>query len=157
MEIIWAPWREKYVKTKKTKGCLFCIAAKSRADRKNYVLYRSRYFFSMLNIYPYNNGHIMIAPYRHIRDLNSLTNDEIADLFTHFKKVYTRLNKCLKPHGYNIGLNLGKIAGAGIDKHIHIHIVPRWQGDTNFMPVISKTKVVPQALNKLYKDLRNAC
>ncbi|MFH1202288.1 MAG: HIT domain-containing protein [Candidatus Omnitrophota bacterium] len=156
MEQIWAPWRSAYIKNKQQKGCLFCRIARSRQDKKNYVLSRSNFYFSVLNIHPYNNGHVMIAPYRHLRDLEDLSSDEILDLFNHFKKIRLKLDKCLKPQAYNVGLNIGKIAGAGIDKHIHIHIVPRWLGDTNFMPVINMVKVIPQSLDELYKKLKHA-
>ncbi|MEW6170705.1 MAG: HIT domain-containing protein [Candidatus Omnitrophota bacterium] len=154
-ERIWAPWRIRYL-TQKNKTCLFCKASKSKnKDRKNFVILRSKYSFSMLNLFPYNNGHVMVSPYRHIKDTNLLTNEEIVDLFGLIKKSKKLLDKVLKPHSYNLGINLGKSAGAGIE-HLHVHLVPRWDGDTNFMPVVFDTKIISQSLDELYKKLKNA-
>jgi ATP adenylyltransferase len=153
MERLWAPWRFKYVQ-KKNKGCIFCQANKSKQDKKNYVIYRSKFSFAIFNIFPYTNGHLMIAPYRHIKDLNKLKDDELLDLLKVLKILKINLDKILKPSGYNIGINIGKIAGAGVDKHLHIHIVPRWQGDVNFMPIFSNTKIISQSLNHLYNKLK---
>lgn len=108
----------------------------------------------MLNIFPYNNGHIMVAPLRHVRELSLLKDYEILDLFQNLNKIKTLLEKTLRPHGYNIGINVSKTAGAGITGHMHIHIVPRWMGDTNFMPVIHDTKIISQSLGELYKELK---
>lgn len=152
MDILWAPWREKYIKIKKSKGCLFCRVAKGK---KNLIFLRSKYFFSMLNLYPYNNGHSIVSPYKHIKDTTSLKKEEILDLIFTLNKTISILNKVLKPQGFNIGINLGRVAGAGVIGHLHIHIVPRWKGDTNFMPLISNSKVISQSLKKLYKSLIN--
>jgi ATP adenylyltransferase len=153
---IWAPWRIKYVRKTKSEGCILCRAAKSqKTDRKYFVIVRGRYCFSILNIYPYNNGHFMTCPLRHIKDLAQLKKEEVLDLFQVIEDTKKLTDKILKPQGYNIGLNLGRVSGAGIADHIHVHVVPRWEGDTNFMPLISDTKVIPQSLKSLYGNLTN--
>lgn len=152
MDKLWAPWRIKYIKTKKRKGCIFCKAAKLR--KKDYVIFRTKYSISMLNIFPYNNGHIMVSPIRHVRELGELKEFEVLDLFQSLNKTKKLLDKLLKPDGYNIGINISKSAGAGIARHMHIHIVPRWMGDTNFMPILYETKIISQSLDELYKRLK---
>lgn len=154
-DILWAPWRIKYLQ-EKMKGCLFCKVSLKNNDKKNFLVKRGKLSFSILNIYPYNNGHVMIAPYRHIADLNRLNQEELLDLMNNLKEIKTILDKILKPQGYNIGINIGRVAGAGFPGHIHIHIVPRWNGDTNFMPVTAKTKVLSQSLQELYKRIKDA-
>lgn len=149
---LWAPWRIKYLKIKKQKGCMFCNALKS--PEKSYIILKTRYSFAILNIFPYNNGHIMVAPLRHVRELSQLKDCEILDIFKNLNKVKALLEKTLGPHGYNIGINVSKTAGAGITGHMHIHMVPRWMGDTNFMPVIHNTKIISQSLDELYKELK---
>ena len=109
----------------------------------------------MLNIFPYNNGHVMVSPKRHIKDLRALTDIEIKDIFKTLKQALSLLDKVLKPQGYNLGMNIGKCSGAGIPGHLHLHIVPRWEADTNFMPIISNTKVISQSLNELYRELKS--
>lgn len=148
MDKIWAPWRSKYIYLRKKKGCIFC---NNKAGNKNnrHVIDRSRYSFSMLNLYPYNNGHVMVAPYRHVKSLELLSSAEMADLMKLVNKTKVKIDKALKPDGYNIGINLGKIGGAGYAGHLHIHIVPRWAGDTNFMPILSGTKVVSESLDAM--------
>jgi len=148
MKKIWAPWRSKYIYSRKRTGCIFCgKGASNKNDR--HVIDRSKHSFSMLNLYPYNNGHVMIAPYRHVKSLELLSDAEIADLMRLVNKTKIKIDKALKPDGYNIGINLGKIGGAGYAGHVHIHIVPRWAGDTNFMPVLSGTKVVSESLDAM--------
>jgi len=148
MDKLWAPWRSKFIYLRKKKGCIFCgNKAGSKNDR--HVIDRSRYSFSILNLYPYNNGHAMIAPYRHVKSLELLSGAEISDLMKLVNKTKVKLDKALKPDGYNIGINLGKIGGAGYAGHVHIHIVPRWVGDTNFMPVLSGTKIVSESLEAM--------
>ncbi len=153
-DIIWAPWRIGYIVKIKKKGCFLCHSYKSRDDDKNFVVYRGKFSFVVMNIFPYNNGHLMIAPVRHLKDITSLTEEEDREIMELIKKSVKILKKLLKPEGFNIGLNLGKTAGAGLEDHIHFHIVPRWNGDTNFMPVISDTKVIPQSLSELYLELK---
>ncbi len=151
--MLWAPWRMRYIRKKNTKGCVFCRAAKSQSDKKNYVVLRSNLSISILNLFPYNSGHLMVSPRRHINDVNKLSEKEIVDLFRLINKTKNILDRVLKPEGYNIGINIGKVSGAGIAGHLHIHIVPRWKADTNFMPVVFNTKVVSQSLKELYKSL----
>ena len=152
MDKLWAPWRTKYIRVKKQKGCIFCQSIKSPSG--NYVIFKSRLSISLLNIFPYNNGHAMISPVRHIRSLSQLKDAEILDLIKSVNQTKRLLNKVLKPDGYNIGVNESAVAGAGITGHLHIHIVPRWLGDTNFMPTLSGTKVISQSLDELYKRLK---
>ncbi|MBM3252723.1 MAG: HIT domain-containing protein [Candidatus Omnitrophica bacterium] len=154
MDKLWAPWRKEYIQgLKKQRVCIFCKKDSNR-DKADFVIKRNEYCFSMLNIYPYNNGHILIAPYRHIADFNLLNKSEALDIMELIKETVSVLKKVLKPSGFNIGLNLGRISGAGFERHLHFHIVPRWNGDTNFMPVISSTKVISESLNELYRRLR---
>lgn len=155
MDRLWAPWRINYVKkSAKKKGCIFCRGIKSKP--KGSVILKTRYSLGLLNIYPYNNGHLMVAPRRHIRDIVQLKPVEVIDLFESIKNLKKKLDKILRPEGYNIGINIGEVAGAGIPAHLHIHIVPRWKGDTNFMPAISNSKVISQSLKELYRRLKNA-
>ncbi|MFH1640343.1 MAG: HIT domain-containing protein [Candidatus Omnitrophota bacterium] len=152
MDKLWAPWRIRYIRLKKDKSCIFCKALKTR---KNYVILKSRYSFVMLNIFPYNNGHLLISPIRHISRLEQLNDSEITDLFKTMTTAKKLLDKILKPHGYNIGINISEAAGAGETRHLHIHIVPRWKGDTNFISTINNTKVISQSLDELYKKLKS--
>lgn len=154
MKILWAPWRIKFIKSKKQKGCIFCKKIKEKDDKKNYIVYRGKFCFVILNIYPYNNGHLMVVPYRHISDISKLRKEEEIELFETIKKMVKILKKTHKIQGCNIGINLGKVSGAGIEKHLHIHIVPRWLGDTNFMPIISETKVISESLEKTYNIIK---
>ena len=155
MDLLWAPWRVNYVRLKtKERGCIFCRALKNK--EKNYLVFKTKYSFALLNIFPYNNGHLMVSPIRHVRDISLLKEEEALDLLRALNKAKSLLKKTLHPEGYNIGINLGESAGAGITRHLHVHIVPRWRGDTNFMPVIYKTKVVSQSLRELHKRLKNA-
>lgn len=154
MDRIWAPWRIHYIsKARKQKGCLFCKVSRKKSDRKNLVVSRSKYSFSILNKYPYNNGHIMICPYRHIKDLGDFKNEEILDFFALADRAKKSLKKALNPDGFNLGINMGRVAGAGIAHHLHLHIVPRWKEDTNFMPVVFDTKIISQSLDELYEKL----
>ncbi len=151
--IIWAPWRIEYIAGKKEKGCLFCRKAKSRSDRKNRVLLRGAFSFALLNAFPYTSGHLLVAPYRHAADLESLPPEEAADLMRTAQVCLALLKRAMRPEGFNLGFNLGKAAGAGVLGHLHLHIVPRWNGDTNFMPVLGRSRVIPQALDATYELL----
>ena len=153
---LWAPWRKKFLTHPKPKGCIFCAFPKVRHDRKNLLLERGRTVFSLLNLYPYNNGHLMIAPYRHIGAMDQLRPAEWAETLQLSQTLLRRLRAALRPHAFNIGMNLGRSAGAGIPGHLHLHIVPRWNGDTNFMPVLGRTKVLSQSLDELYAALTRA-
>ena len=153
MKHIWAPWRIEYIRTEKPEGCVLCDKHREDKDTENYILYRGKKNFIMLNLYPYNPGHLMIAPYRHIGSMEELTVAERNEHFELVSRSISVLKKELKPGGFNTGANLGKMAGAGIDDHFHSHIVPRWQGDTNYIPVLADTRIVPQALADTYQAL----
>ena len=154
MEQIWAPWRIKYIQMAQIEGCILCDKPKENNDALNYILYRGDKNFVIMNSYPYNPGHLMIAPYRHIANLEELTDEELHEHFNIVSRSIRLLKQVFKPDGFNLGINMGKVAGAGINDHIHTHIVPRWQGDTNFMPVLSDVKVVPEALTETYEKLK---
>jgi ATP adenylyltransferase len=153
MDKLWAPWRSKYIYSRKRKGCIFCGKGAGKETEKHLIA-KTKYSFSILNIYPYNNGHVMVAPYRHVRSLEFLSAEEISDLFSLVNKIKVKIDKKLKPDGYNIGWNVGKIGGAGFAGHVHVHIVPRWAGDTNFMPILSGTKVVSESLEAMASLLK---
>lgn len=154
MEHIWAPWRIEYIEIEKPAGCILCDKPEQNRDAENYILYRGSRNFVIMNSYPYNPGHLMVAPYRHVASLDELTDDELREHFEMVRRSVGILREVFSPQGFNIGMNLGKVAGAGIDEHIHTHIVPRWQGDTNCMPVISGVRVVPEALTETYRKLK---
>ena len=153
---LWAPWRTTYLTTAigGRQPCVFCAARRSRNDRKAHVLLRGRRAFVILNKYPYNNGHLMVAPARHVGGLDRLTRAEVDELMRLTTRMTKLLTQTLKPHGFNVGLNIGRVAGAGFPGHLHLHVVPRWSGDTNFMPVLGHTKVISQSLDALYEHLR---
>jgi ATP adenylyltransferase len=154
MEYLWAPWRIEYIQRASESGCILCQKPREDNDEANFILYRGQHNFIILNAFPYNPGHLMVAPYRHIADLQDLGDAEAKEHFDIIKKGLELLNEVMEPAGFNIGLNMGKVAGAGIADHLHTHIVPRWQGDTNFMPVLSDTKVLSEALTSTYRRLR---
>jgi len=154
MEQLWAPWRVEYIRKAKESGCVLCQKSQETDDEKNFILYRGQHNFMILNTFPYNPGHLMIAPYRHGANLWDLTREEAEEHFELLKKGVRLLQEAMQPSGFNIGLNLGKVAGAGIMDHLHTHIVPRWEGDTNFMPVLSNTRVISEALNSVYGRLK---
>jgi ATP adenylyltransferase len=154
MERLWAPWRYGYIKMEKSPGCIFCDKTKQRKDEENYIVYRGEKNFIILNSFPYNPGHLMVAPYSHIGNLGELTREEMTEHMELLARAVEALKKAFSPAGFNLGMNLGKIAGAGIEDHIHSHIVPRWQGDTNFMPVLADTRVLPEGLQSVYRKLR---
>ena len=153
MEQLWAPWRIEYIKKADKVGCIFCQKPAEESDASNYILFRGLKNFIIMNSYPYNPGHLMIAPYRHVASLDELTKEELVEHHEIVRCSVTVLTKVFKPDGFNIGMNLGRVAGAGVDKHIHSHIVPRWNGDTNFMPLIAETKVINEALEETYQKL----
>jgi len=153
MKHVWAPWRIEYILQEKPKGCILCDMPKEDKDVQNYILYRGKKNFIMLNSYPYNPGHLLVAPYRHIPGLEELTEEERNEHFELISRGIRVLKGVLKPGGFNTGANIGKVAGAGIDDHFHSHIVPRWQGDTNYVTVLGDIRVVPQALAETYKSL----
>jgi len=158
MESLHAPWRIEYILAPKPElaESLFTRIAQSNDDEANHVIARDRTCYALLNTYPYTGGHLLIVPYRQAADLNGLTDEELTDLMKLTRRCLNALTRVMKPDGFNIGLNLGKVAGAGVPGHLHLHVVPRWQGDTNFMPVLTNTVVVPQALRELAAQLRAA-
>ena len=158
MEALHAPWRIEYILAPKPEmpTSLFTQIAHSSDDVANLVIVRDRTCYALLNRYPYNGGHLMVVPYKQVHDFNGLTDEEITDLMKLTRRCQNALAKVMKPDGFNIGINLGKVAGAGVWDHLHIHVVPRWNGDTNFMPVLANTTVVPQALKDLAAQLRAA-
>jgi ATP adenylyltransferase len=157
MKKIWAPWRSNFIYNRKRKGCIFCVSKDRKSEKESYIIKKTQYSFSMLNIYPYNNGHIMVSPKRHTGKLSELSRAELIDLMLLLNETTSLIDNALKPDGYNIGINVGDAAGAGYPGHIHIHIVPRWKGDTNFMPVLAEVKIISESLDSLYKRLKKAC
>jgi ATP adenylyltransferase len=154
---IWAPWRLAYVKDAskdQEEECIFCAKPAQEDDRENLIVHRGDRCFVLLNIFPYTNGHLMVAPYEHLARLQDLDPETIAEMMSLAKRAMARLEQAYDPHGYNVGFNQGRVAGAGFEHHIHMHVVPRWGGDTNFMPVIADTRVMPQSLEESYEALR---
>ena len=156
MDSLHAPWRIEYILAPKPKldASLFTRIAQSSEDAANLVIARDRSCYALLNRYPYNGGHLMVVPYKEVADLNGLTEEELADLWKLVRRCANALTAVMKPDGFNVGINLGKVAGAGIAEHLHVHVVPRWNGDTNFMPVLGQTSVVPDALENVAAKLR---
>ncbi len=154
MKQIWAPWRMEYIQKEKSDGCILCEKPGQNSDAVNYILYRGGKNFVIMNAYPYNPGHLMIVPYRHIASLEELPDEELHEHFDIVSRSIKVLRQVFSPQGFNLGINIGKVAGAGIEDHVHTHIVPRWQGDTNSMPVISNVRVVPEALAETYQKLK---
>jgi ATP adenylyltransferase len=153
-DILYSPWRLQYILSNKNTECIFCIKPSENKDDKHLILYRSELCFVIMNIFPYNNGHLMVVPNKHVPNLNGLKKEEIADLFETVKLCEKVITKMYSPDGLNIGMNLGKAAGAGIDQHLHVHIVPRWNGDVNFMTAISGTRVIPESFEQVYSKLK---
>jgi ATP adenylyltransferase len=164
MKFLYVPWRSKYVKNSREvnkensseQECVFCLKLLSNEDRKNFILARHKYNFIILNLHPYNAGHIMVLPLRHIKNINEMTQEERKEFIDLLSICTIVLQKALNAEGINVGMNLGKAAGAGIPAHLHMHIIPRWIGDTNFLPVISQTKTISMDLNKIFDDLKQA-
>lgn len=159
MKTLFSPWRSVYIKTfnreKKDKGCLFCKIIKSKKDDKNLIPWRGKYCYVVINKYPYNNGHLMIVPYKHTSNFSKLTKEEYLEIMNTTSRCIMALKKISSPQGYNFGANIGRVAGAGIDKHIHFHLVPRWNGDTNFMPVLGNVKIVSEDLKSCWSKLKS--
>lgn len=159
METLFAPWRSAYVQgvhKNESGSCIFCAASQERDDEKHLVLARTDKAFAMMNLYPYNPGHALIVPHRHVSRLQELGQEEMGEILEWAVRLEAALHKAFKPNGINMGMNLGKAAGAGIEAHLHVHTVPRWNGDTNFMPVVSGTKVISEALQESFHKLRDA-
>ena len=154
MKQLWAPWRIEYIRAKKPAGCVLCMKPGETDDTANYVLYRGEKNFVIMNLYPYNPGHLMVAPYRHLASLEDFSDEEIHEHMALVSRCIKVLREAFNPGGFNLGVNIGKVAGTGIENHIHTHIVPRWQGDTNFMPAIGETRVISEALDETYQKLK---
>lgn len=154
-DILWAPWRSSFIfSKKKERGCIFCNRLKEKDSAENLVVYRGKLAAVILNKYPYNSGHSMIVPLKHVASLEKLRTDEAVEFFELTRLTAAVMKRALRPHSLNIGMNIGKASGAGIPGHIHMHIVPRWNGDTNFMPILGKTKVISVSLDLVYERLR---
>ncbi len=158
MEKLWSPWRSQYIDSfneqMRPTGCIFCDSAKQAVEDDNTLLInKGEYTFSLLNLYPYNNGHLMVVPFRHMSDFGKLNSEESLEMMEKVQVALKVLTKAYNPAGFNVGLNLGKVSGAGIEEHIHFHVVPRWEGDTNFMPVLGDVKVISQDLLETKKKL----
>ncbi len=156
MRHLWSPWRLEYLTAPKAEGCILCDAAQGDCDRENLVLFRGERAYLVLNRYPYNNGHFMAVPYAHVASLEDLDEATLTEMMLLVLKGLRALRATMAPEGFNIGANLGQVAGAGIHEHVHIHAVPRWAGDTNFMPLIGNTRVVPQTWLQTYDMLTAA-
>ncbi len=152
MKTLWAPWRIEYITGEKEKGCIFCNKPLEGKDNKNLILYKGETSFIIMNRYPYSNGHLMVVPYKHTNSMSELNDSERLELMNLTTKCIEILD-IMKADGFNVGMNLGTAGGAGIDDHLHFHIVPRWNGDTNFMPLIGDVKVMPEYLEDTYKTL----
>ena len=156
MQHMWAPWRMAYLTGHGSEGCVFCQKVAERDDDASLIVARRELCFVTMNLYPYNNGHLMVVPYRHVASLEELSPDELLDVMSTVNLALAALRNSMSPGGFNIGVNLGKAAGAGIDTHVHVHVVPRWMGDTNFMPVVADVRVVPESLVDTRRKLSQA-
>ena len=154
MKRLFAPWRIRYILAPKHEGCIFCDFVKESNDRENLILYRGETSFIIMNRNPYNPGHVMIAPYKHVPSTEDLNDEELLESFKLVNLVIRAIRECMNPDGFNIGVNVGKVSGAGIEQHLHIHVVPRWIGDTSFMPVLADVQVIPEALEETYDKLK---
>ncbi|MEJ5377391.1 MAG: HIT domain-containing protein [bacterium] len=153
-KILWAPWRACYVQEKKRGGCVFCQALEEVQESESLVLRVARRVFVMMNRYPYAHGHLLVSPLRHVPDLEGLTSEEAADLMEETRLATRVLTRVLNPEGFNVGINLGKVAGAGYAGHLHVHVVPRWNGDLNFMPILADVRVISEHLQDTYFKLK---
>jgi ATP adenylyltransferase len=157
MDRLWSPWRYQYISTAgQATGCIFCSKGAERRDESNYVVARGRYCFVLLNLYPYTSGHLMIAPYEHVATLEETPEETLLDMMRLTRDAESHLRAVYRPEGLNVGMNIGKCAGAGVAGHIHMHVLPRWTGDANFMTTVAETRVVPEELETTYQRLRRA-
>ncbi len=161
MDVLWSPWRYDYIKADKNKtsadssGCVFCdVLNNSATDEENFILHRAEFNFVILNIYPYISGHLMVVPYEHIADLDKASKESTDELMDLTKQCQSNLREVYEPHGINLGMNLGKAAGAGVAEHYHLHILPRWIGDANFMTAIGQTRTIPESLENTFAKLK---
>ncbi len=154
MRYLYAPWRRKYILGRKKRGCFICKAIKERNDEENLVLYRGKHSIVLLNRYPYNFGHILVAPKRHVANLEDLAEEEVLEMFHLIKRFIEGMKRLDPPDGFNVGINLGKYAGASLEEHLHIHVVPRWKNDAAFMEILADTRVVNFDIRESYNKLR---
>lgn len=154
MKTIHAPWRIQYILGPKPDTCVFCLPEHTGEDEERRILFRARHCFVVMNIYPYSSGHLMVTPYRHVQDITELSAEESHEIMDYVQKSAFVLREAFKPQGINVGINLGEAAGAGIREHLHVHLVPRWNGDHSFMPVMSGTGVLPESLSSTYERLK---
>jgi len=156
MKKLWAPWRIQYILhvDSEKEGCIFCVKPKENKDEKNLILFRGEKTFVMMNLFPYNTGHLMVAPFRHTGGFVELDEEEGKEIFKLTQLSLKILKEVMEPDGFNLGTNIGRVAGAGYEDHVHLHIVPRWSGDTNFMPIIADVKIIPEGLKETYKKLK---
>ena len=159
MDVLWSPWRYDYIKSDKSPNasgdCVFCgILASSASDEEKFILHRAEYNFVILNIYPYISGHLMIVPFAHLTDLDQAEKKATDELMDLTKQCQTALRQAYQPHGFNLGMNQGRAAGAGVAEHFHLHILPRWVGDANFMTAIGETRTIPETLTTTYEKLK---
>ncbi len=159
MERLFSPWRSKYIQSfhqgEKSDGCILCSAPQVKNDAERLIVFRGKTAYVIMNLYPYNSGHMMIVPYRHVADITDLSDGETSELMALTQKMMTALRKVSHPDGFNIGSNIGRSAGAGIDTHVHFHVVPRWNGDTNFMPVLGDAKLISEDMTDTYQKIRD--
>ena len=154
MDQLWSPWRLDYILGDKGDGCVFCEKLVVGDDRAEHILWRGEHTFMALNRYPYNNGHLLILPYAHVDSLEALPVEALAEMMILANRGMAALRQTMSPHGFNLGVNLGKVAGAGIESHVHLHVVPRWGGDTNFMTTVGETRNIPETLDQAYDRLQ---
>lgn len=154
MDRLWTPWRYRYItRADRSDGCIFCIKAAENRDAENYIVYRGRLNFVLLNLFPYTSGHLMIAPYEHVASLTVAPQDTLVEMALLTQRAEINLREAYRPHGFNLGMNIGESAGAGVAGHIHMHVLPRWTGDANFMSTIGETRVLPEELPVTYERL----
>ncbi len=153
---LWAPWRLDYIRGPKPDDCILCERPGAGDDAESYVVHRGERCFVILNAFPYNNGHVMVSPFKHVPSIEELGPDELTELMTLAQRSIAALREVYRPEGFNIGINQGKVAGAGVEDHVHLHVVPRWGADTNFMPVVGSTRVLPQSLADSHRELTAA-
>lgn len=160
MKRLWSPWRSKYIESfnekKRSRKCIFCGARNNTNDAKRHIVWKGKECYIVMNLFPYNSGHLMVVPYRHRPTFQELSDEECLELMHGLKIAIEILQRVSHPEGFNIGANLGRVSGAGIEGHVHLHVVPRWQGDTNFMPVLADTKLISQDMDETYRKLRDA-
>jgi ATP adenylyltransferase len=153
---MWAPWRMDYIRGEKDGGCIFCVARDVSDDRERLVVHRGERCFVLLNAFPYNSGHVMVAPYEHVPSIEDLDEPALSELTALSKRCLATLREAYSPDGFNMGVNIGEVSGAGYADHVHLHVVPRWEADSNFMPVTAGTRVLPQSLEDSWAEIRSA-